>query len=143
MLSWLIDRWRLGRLSSLSTAQVGAMGERIAARYLASEGMRVIERNTDMTGGEIDLIALDQDQKTVVFVEVKTRRLPSDRHERYRPEVSITPQKRKKLVRLAERVTRDRGWEDRQKRIDVIAVELASRAAPVIRHHRAAVDRSR
>ena len=50
----------------------GRYGEDAAARYLASLGMTVLERNYRTREGEIDIIARDGD--VVVFVEVKERR---------------------------------------------------------------------
>ncbi len=41
------------------TRSLGQYGERLAARYLADRGMRVLERNWRCQHGEIDLIALD------------------------------------------------------------------------------------
>ena len=51
---------------------LGAAGEKAAAKYLRRRGYRIVARNYRCRGGEIDLIALDAD--TIVFVEVKTRR---------------------------------------------------------------------
>lgn len=52
--------------------QIGSEYEEIAARYLAENGLMIIERNYRLKTGEIDIIALDQD--TLVFVEVKYRK---------------------------------------------------------------------
>src|SRR6185437_3918670 len=51
---------------------LGDRGERAAARYLRSKGLRIITRGYRTRLGEIDLIARDGD--TLVFVEVKSRR---------------------------------------------------------------------
>lgn len=50
---------------------IGDAGEARAANYLEQQGMRVIERNFRVKGGEIDLICHDGD--TTVFVEVRQR----------------------------------------------------------------------
>ncbi|HOW01581.1 MAG TPA: YraN family protein, partial [Rhodoglobus sp.] len=50
---------------------LGRRGEEIAARYLASRGLAIVERNWRCPQGEIDLIARDGGE--LVFVEVKTR----------------------------------------------------------------------
>ena len=47
----------------------GARGEELAARYLESEGYRVLDRNFRTRRGEIDIVAQAGDR--VVFVEVK------------------------------------------------------------------------
>jgi putative endonuclease len=53
----------------------GALGERIAADYLALVGCTIIERNFRSGHVEIDLVV--QDGACVAFVEVKTRRCAS------------------------------------------------------------------
>ncbi|HRE17257.1 MAG TPA: YraN family protein [Rhodocyclaceae bacterium] len=50
----------------------GAAAETLAADWLAQRGLRVIERNFRVRGGEIDLIC--RDGRTLVFVEVRLRR---------------------------------------------------------------------
>src|SRR3989338_8163948 len=47
------------------------LGEKLAAEYLEKQGYKIIERNFRTGWGEIDIIALDD--KTLVFVEVKTK----------------------------------------------------------------------
>jgi putative endonuclease len=49
----------------------GAAGEDRAADFLTGRGLRVVERNFRVRGGEIDLIC--HDGKSVVFVEVRLR----------------------------------------------------------------------
>ncbi len=51
---------------------LGRWGEEAAARYLRKQGMKILERNMRTPVGEIDIIA--RQGKTLVFVEVKTRR---------------------------------------------------------------------
>jgi putative endonuclease len=45
-------------------------GERLAAWWLTEQGLRVVERNVAIDGGEIDLIAVDGARR--VAVEVRT-----------------------------------------------------------------------
>ena len=53
---------------------LGRRGEAIAAHYLRKNGFRVLYRNFQAKrGGEIDLVCRDLREKTLVFVEVKTR----------------------------------------------------------------------
>lgn len=54
-----------------STQTKGQAGEDRAARYLESRGLRVVERNFRVRGGEIDLIC--QEGAYTVFVEVRLR----------------------------------------------------------------------
>ena len=57
--------------SSATTSLTGAAGEALAANWLLKQGLRILERNFRVKGGEIDLICRDGD--TVVFVEVRVR----------------------------------------------------------------------
>ncbi|MDP1613960.1 MAG: YraN family protein [Sulfuritalea sp.] len=55
-----------------STRQArGAAAEQLAADYLQRRGLKLIERNFRVKGGEIDLIC--RDGRTTVFVEVRLR----------------------------------------------------------------------
>lgn len=56
----------------MTTQQVkGAAGEQAAAEFLVARGLRVVERNFRVRGGEIDLVC--RDRGSVVFVEVRSR----------------------------------------------------------------------
>lgn len=55
-----------------SDPKEGAAAENLAAHYLQQQGLRLLERNYRVPGGEIDLIM--QDGETLVFVEVRLRR---------------------------------------------------------------------
>lgn len=56
----------------IGSAELGVVGERLAARHLRSEGYKVLYRNyRAVDGGEVDIVCRDRD--TLVFVEVKTR----------------------------------------------------------------------
>jgi len=51
---------------------IGAIGEEIAVELLKEKGLVILARNFRCRFGEIDIIA--RDQKTLVFIEVKTRK---------------------------------------------------------------------
>ena len=53
----------------------GKFGEDKACKYLKKKGYKIVERNYRLKFAEIDIIA--KDEKTYVFVEVKTRKLGS------------------------------------------------------------------
>jgi putative endonuclease len=57
----------------LRAKPLGERGEIVAARFLKKLGYRIATTRLRQRYGEIDIIALDG--RTVVFVEVKTRRL--------------------------------------------------------------------
>lgn len=59
--------------SKRTAAQViGGTAEQLAADYLELRGLKILARNFRVRGGELDLVA--KDQQTVVFVEVRFRR---------------------------------------------------------------------
>lgn len=51
----------------------GKIGEDIACKYLIKNNYKIVQRNFYFKGGEIDIIAFDEDKKELVFFEVKTR----------------------------------------------------------------------
>ncbi len=120
----------------------GSRGERLAEKHLKKLGYRVLRRNAMLPGGEVDLLCEAPDRRTIVLVEVKTRRVSAgEAGHAPPPEAAITHAKADKLIRLGERLKRANAWDDRPLRIDVVAVELAANAKPVIRHHENAVGR--
>jgi putative endonuclease len=78
-----------------TTTARGREAESLAARYLESRGLRLIERNFRIRGGEIDLIM--QDQRTLVFVEVRQR----SRSDFGGAAASITLTKQRRLILAA------------------------------------------
>ena len=66
----IVSRW-LARLFPRKT--LGQRGEAAAARYLRRRGYKVLARGDRLGPGELDLVMLDR--RTIVFVEVKTRRV--------------------------------------------------------------------
>jgi len=51
----------------------GAEGENIARKYLKKKGLKFLCKNYVFHKKEIDLIFLDKEKKTIIFVEVKSR----------------------------------------------------------------------
>lgn len=119
-------------------AGLGNKGERVAARFLRKAGYRVVQRNVRVRVGEIDLVCLAPDRRTMVFVEVKARRL-DDGRPYVPPEEAVTSHKQRKLLQTAGVIARQQKWLDRPLRIDVIAVELPAKGKPTIRHYMDAV----
>jgi hypothetical protein len=58
-------------MSGILAQSRGAAGEQLAADYLQRQGLKLIERNFRVRGGEIDLIC--RDGASTVFVEVRRR----------------------------------------------------------------------
>jgi putative endonuclease len=120
--------------TSWTRSEIGALGERLAVEHLQSLGLRVIDRNWRCRYGELDVVAADDAARIVVFVEVKTR--TSDRFGGI--EQAVTPEKVRRLRRLAGLwlARQDARWSE--VRIDVIGVRIGRRPIPEITHLRGA-----
>ena len=105
---------------------LGIRGEELARRHLLSRGYRVLESNYRAKGGEIDVVA--EKDGTLVFVEVRTRH----RSGFGSPEESVTARKRARLVDAAQEYLQTSGAEDRDWRIDLVAVRM-EREGEVVR----------
>jgi putative endonuclease len=96
--------------------QLGKLGEEKAVRYLISKGFKILDRNYKCKTGEIDIIAMEG--KTLVFIEVKTRRglsygLPCE---------SVTSAKKRHLLRTLRYYVAFHGLEEMDMRVDVIEI---------------------
>ena len=116
--------------ASWTRAEIGALGERLAVEHLQSLGLRVLTRNWRCRYGELDVIAADDVLRIAVFVEVKTR--TSDRFGGV--EQAVTPDKVRRLRRLAGLwlAAQDGSWSE--VRIDVVGVRIGRRRDPEITH---------
>jgi putative endonuclease len=54
-------------------ANIGKLGEKVVGQWLEDRGYEIFHHRWRCSWGEIDLIAQDKVEKTLVFVEVKTR----------------------------------------------------------------------
>jgi len=117
-------------MTTLTRAELGALGERIATDHLVGLGLRVLSRNWRCRYGELDAIAVDPGTHTVVFVEVKTRTGDGYGGLAY----AVSEQKVRRLRRLAALwlAEQDRHWA--AIRIDVIGVRIGRRRTPEITH---------
>lgn len=95
---------------------LGRHGEDLAAGYLESLGMRVVDRNWRCPEGEIDIVALDGD--ALVIAEVKTRKSLAYGH----PFEAVGVEKLARLHRLASAWCRSHELRMPLRRVDVIAV---------------------
>ena len=122
--------WPFGRpLPSL-----GQRGERLAAKHLQRQGLKILARNYRCPVGEADLIALDRSTKrlgaeTIVFVEVKSR--SSDKYTD--PESAVNADKRRRLRRVAAHYVQRRDAHEYNLRFDIVAV-IFSGDTPTVRH---------
>lgn len=79
----------------------GDLGERAAVRYLKFRLYRILDRNYRAGSAEIDIVA--KRRRTLIFVEVKTRRLEKENATRLtRPAAAVTPEKQEHVVRAAK-----------------------------------------
>ncbi len=108
---------------------LGVRGEAAAARYLRRQGYKIVARGDRAVLGELDLVALDQ--RTVVFVEVKTR----ESHDAGHPADAVDRIKQQRLTRLAIAYLRRHELLGYPCRFDVVAVTWPTGAKrPTIEH---------
>ena len=112
--------------------ELGVRGEDIAARHLASNGWRILDRRWRSSYGEIDLVA--EDRGEIVFVEVKSRRGDCFGL----PEEAVTARKREHLRNAAFAYLQAKRLAHRPYRIDVVAVSVGA-AGVRLAHFRSAV----
>lgn len=101
--------------------ETGMLGEKLACDFLGKNGYNILETNYRCPGGEIDIIARQED--TLVFVEVRTKK-----SRRFgTPEESITPTKMERLRTVAAHYGQNRSNLPASWRIDVIAIQMDSK----------------
>lgn len=130
-MSLLAKIW--GRFFSLRTSgkSLGRRGEDAAAKYLKRHGLRIIERSYDSPLGEIDIIAVDD--RTIVFVEVKTRTSDDAGH----GTEAIDATKRQRMTQAALAYLKSKRLLRTAARFDVVAVTWPEGdCAPVIEHYK-------
>lgn len=108
---------------------LGALGERVAAKWLRRDGWRILARRFRSGHRDLDLVA--ERGGVVAFVEVKTRRDASFAD----PATAVGWRKRRELTRSAQ------VWMDRHGgavglayRFDVVAVVVAGDGRVRVRH---------
>jgi putative endonuclease len=94
----------------------GINGEEEAARFLTRSGFAILDKNVRTRAGEIDLVA--KEGKTLVFVEVKTRRgLEGDP-----PQAAVHTRKQNRLAKLAHGYLKLKRLRQTPCRFDVVSV---------------------
>jgi len=100
----------------LSPDELCKKGETLAGKLLKKRGYKILKRNYVSKYGEIDIVAYDKG--TISFVEVKTRR-----SENYGPpELAVTGEKRKRIIRAALNYLVINHIEDIDCRFDVVSI---------------------
>ncbi len=118
----------------LQNAGVGNRGEELAAAFLVRNGFELIERNFRCKGGEVDIVA--KDGKTLVFVEVKSRKTLTYGV----PQLAVTPFKQRQISKAALTWLAKNHKHDSPARFDVIAILLNGDYQHQIEHIRNAFD---
>jgi len=120
--SWLAERFQIKSL--------GQRGEDAAARFLKRKGYRLLARGLDSPLGELDIIAVDG--RTIVFVEVKTRRSDDAGH----PAEAIDSRKELRMTQAALAYLKAQGLLQYAARFDVVAITWPENAkSPAIEHY--------
>ena len=91
-------------------------GERAAERHVRRLGYKIVARRERGRLGELDLVAVDG--RTVVFIEVKTRRS----HDAGRPDEAVDADKQQRLTRLALAYLKRHDLLEYPARFDVVGV---------------------
>ncbi|MDO8512871.1 MAG: YraN family protein [bacterium] len=99
----------------------GKKGEDLAREYLEGIGLKFIEANARVPGGELDLVMHDSEKNEYVFVEVKTRTNTKFGE----PIASITPNKQHILKRSILMYMQNFPWQT-QYRLDLVAIMLTT-----------------
>jgi len=102
----------------------------IAANYLTARGYRILERNFRCKGGEVDIIARDPGDRSLLFIEVKARRGLTYGV----PQLAVTPFKQRQISKAALTWLSKNRLHDQAARFDVIAILLAPDGRHEVEH---------
>ena len=109
--------------------KLGNKGERLAKKHLKKKGYKLLKSNYTATVGEIDLIM--QDDQTVVFIEVKTRR-----DESFATAISaINYGKQKRISKTAKWFIQKNALQNRPCRFDAVIVVISEKNKSQITHY--------
>lgn len=120
--------------AKVNNITLGERGEAIAVAYLKGQKFIIVERNFRCKCGEVDIIA--RDGRSLVFVEVKTRRTLSFGP----PQLAVTPFKQRQISKTALTWLAKKKLPDANARFDVIAIILRDHQVPEIDHIRNAFE---
>ena len=123
-------------MAVMNADEFGIWGEDYAALHLQGLGYELLERNWRCEYGEVDLVARQGD--VWGCVEVKARRS----REFGTPEEAVTPAKQRRLLETAQSYLAERGLDEVEWRIDVVAitVERGDYARPQVAVYQNAVS---
>lgn len=104
---------------SNTTRQTGRQGENASCDYLIKNGYKIVERNYTSPHGEIDIIA--EDDKYIVFVEVKFRNNSIHLKKYGRPILAVTKEKQQHLIYTAKHYLAHHAT-NKKPRLDIIEI---------------------
>ncbi len=118
----------------LEARRTGVRGETYAYWYLRRNGYVFVARNYTPRGikGELDLVGYDGD--TLAFVEVRTRTVREESPAL--PELSVTREKQRVVIRTAQRFLAERRAPESAYRFDVVAIDNKPGQPPTVRLHK-------
>ncbi len=120
---------KTNRSQGKQNKELGRRGEQAAARFLYRRGYDIVTQNWKCPLGEADIIA--RDDKTLVFVEVKTR----SSCEKGFPAEAVNQEKQDKYERIALAFLQEYGEADVSVRFDVVSIVVVAPDRALIRHH--------
>ncbi len=124
-----------GAETSPATADTGRHGEQLAVRHCRGLGYEILATNYRKSFGEVDIVA--KDGRTIVFIEVKTRRSRTFGS----PFEAVDGRKQRQLARIALDFLQSRRLTEMAARFDVIAVTLDRNSqSPHLEHLRDAFE---
>ncbi|MFN9721021.1 MAG: YraN family protein [Planctomycetota bacterium] len=122
-------------LKNLLRKLLGDRGEKAAVSFLRAQGYRIAAKQYRNQFGEIDIIA--EDQKTTVFIEVKTRSSDSAGQ----PFEAVDRRRQDRMTRAALAWLKRHRRLERPARFDVISILWPEdSSAPQISHFRNAFE---
>jgi putative endonuclease len=113
---------------------LGKTGEALAADALERLGYAILDRRYRTRHGELDIIACDGE--TVVFVEVKVRRTG----EKGTAAEAVTPDKQRRLVKMAVDYLSRHRLHERPCRFDVVAIDGEGEAQRLVHYRHAFIQ---
>lgn len=95
---------------------IGKIYEEKACEYLRQKGYKILERNFNIRGGELDIIA--EDGKYLIFVEVKERKNTDYGY----PSEFVNKTKQQRMVKTAIFYIKQKNIKKKDIRFDVVSI---------------------
>lgn len=104
-------------ITKYTNKEIGELGEKLAQKFLESDGYKIICQNFKAIQGEIDIIARDK-YGIIIFVEVKTRTSLNFG----KPAEAVNKNKLEHIIKTARYYLHINQIEDNTMRFDIIEV---------------------